>query len=122
MPKEWLSGSLDEQCEFLYRTATDKMAEGNYTGAVYALREVVRHRPDYKDAARLLALARSRKRQQRNTLIFSLLGAILFVGIGTSAGLSNDFALLALALVGLLVGYAGVNLVSSLRRSKAADQ
>ena len=37
MPKQKLTGTLDEQCEFLYGLAITKMAEGNYTGAKHAL-------------------------------------------------------------------------------------
>jgi hypothetical protein len=120
MPKELLSGSLEEQCSFLYQIAQEKMQAGNYTGAIHALQEIVQHAPDYEDAAALLVLARERKTQQRNLLIFSLLGAAIFVGLGTFTGVSNDLLLLILALIGLAVGY-GIASVISGWRLKARD-
>ena len=54
MPKQKLTGTLDQQCEFLYGLAITKMAEGNYTGAKHALQEIVKYKPDYRDAAQLL--------------------------------------------------------------------
>ncbi|MCB0115771.1 MAG: hypothetical protein R2873_05785 [Caldilineaceae bacterium] len=115
MPKQLLTGSLEEQCDFLYQLAQEKMQIGNYTGAIHALDEVVKHAPDYADAADLLALAKRRKTDQRNRLLFALIGAALFIGIGTFAQVTNDLWLFALAFLGLLVGYGVANLVSSLR-------
>ena len=71
------------------------MASGNYTGAVYALREIIKYQPDYGDAAQLLENARRQKKAQSFRLFISLAGAILFVGIGSTAGLRNDLWLLA---------------------------
>ncbi len=116
MPKQLLTGSLEEQCAFLYDLAQKKMAEGNYTGAVHALEEIVRHAPDYPGAAELLAEARRRKAEHRNLLLWSLLGAVVFAGIGSSLRLGNDLILLALATVGLFVGYGIGNLWRSFRR------
>lgn len=120
MPKQMLSGSLDEQSETLYQLAQEKMKQGNFTGAVHALAEVVKHNPDYKDAAQILALAQEHKRTQRRTLTLSLLGAILFVGIGSLSGLTNDVWLLGLALIGLLLGYGAANLIGSMGASPGA--
>lgn len=117
MPKQLLTGSLEEQCEFLYQVAQEKMQAGNYTGAIYALREIVKHAPAYQDAALLLKTAKQRKAEQRNLLLLSLSGAVLFVGIGTVTHVSNDLLLLALAIAGLLVGYGVANLIRSLRRT-----
>jgi hypothetical protein len=50
MPKQVLTGTLDEQCEFLYSLAQEKIGQGNYTGAVHVLKEIVKHKPDYRDA------------------------------------------------------------------------
>jgi hypothetical protein len=47
MPQELLTGSLKEQCDFLYEMAVDKMAHGNFTGAAHILGEIVRYAPDY---------------------------------------------------------------------------
>lgn len=93
------------------------MESGNYTGAVHALKEVVKHVPDYKDASAQLRIARQRKSEQTFLLISSLLGAIGFVGIGSAAQIPNDLWLFALALVGLLVGYGVGNLINTLRQA-----
>ena len=114
--KKLLTGSVEEQCHFLYQMAQEKMASGNYTGAAYALKEIVKHRPDYGDAAKLLASARTQKKAQTFRLLISLVGAILFIGIGSVSGLRNDLWLLALALVGLLVGYGVSNLLKGFAR------
>ena len=117
MPKQLLTGTLEEQCDFLYAMAQEKMSAGNYTGAYHALKEVVKHAPDRKEAVALLAVARQRKSEQSRLLLISLAGAILFIVIGSAARLSGDIWLLALGFVGLLVGYGVGNLLNSLRRS-----
>jgi len=109
--KKQLTGTLEEQCSFLYQLAQEKMASGNYTGAVYALKEIIKYQPDYGDAAQLLENARQHKKAQTFRLLISLAGAILFVGIGSTAGLHNDLWLLVLGFAGLLVGYVVANLV-----------
>lgn len=111
--KKQLTGTLEEQCSFLYQLAQEKMEDGNYTGAVYALKEIVRHKPDYHDAAQLLEKARRHKKAQSFRLIISLAGAALFVGIGSTAGVPNDLWLFVLAFAGLLVGYVFANLIRS---------
>lgn len=109
--KKQLTGTLEEQCSFLYQLAQEKMEDGNYTGAVYALKEIVRHKPDYGDAAQLLEKARQHKKAQSFRLIISLAGAVLFAGIGSTAGVPNDLWLFVLAFAGLLVGYVFANLI-----------
>lgn len=114
MPKEILTGPLEEQCAFLYEMAKEKMAEGNYTGAVHALKEIAKHKPDYRDVAQLLAESKAKKSQQSRLVISGFLGAIVFIGVGTTLQLSNDLLFLALALVGAVVGYvAGLFLFQS---------
>lgn len=120
MPKQLLTGTLEEQCDFLFEMAQEKMREGNFTGAYHALKEVVKYAPERKEAVALLALAKERKSEQRRLLLVSLVGAILFIGIGSFARLSNDLWLLALGFVGLLVGYGVGNLLNSLRRPTEA--
>jgi len=61
MPKQLLTGALEEQCDFLYALAQEKMSEGNYTGAYHALKEVVKHAPQREEAVALLAVAKQRK-------------------------------------------------------------
>ena len=115
MPKELLTGTLEEQCEFLYDLAREKMAQGNYTGAAHALAEVVRHAPNFRDAPELLIEAKARKALQRRLLIAGLGGAIVFVGFGTVYGLPNDLYFLALAALGAVIGYVLGNLWESYR-------
>ena len=117
MAKQLLSGTLEEQCDALVEMAQEKMGAGNYTGAYHALKEVVKHAPQRKDAVELLAIAKERKSEQTRLLLISLGGAILFVGIGSALRLSNDLWLMALGFVGLLVGYGIGNLFNSLRRT-----
>jgi hypothetical protein len=116
MRKQKLTGSLEEQSEFLYNLALEKMGQGNYTGAFHALKEVVKYNPDYRDAQRLLDEVKQRKRTQTRLLMAAFLGAAFFVGIGTVLGVSNDLVFLAFALVGALVGYFTGNLLLSMAR------
>lgn len=116
MPKQLLQGSLEEQCDFLYSLAQEKMAQGNFTGAVHALKEIVKHAPDYPNAAQLLAEAQQRKRAQTELLWFAFGGAAGFVAIGTSLQVSNDLFFIGLILIGAVLGYFVGNAVQSLRR------
>ena len=118
MPKQLLTGTLDEQSEFLYNLALEKMQQGNYTGAVHALQEIVKHNPKFRDAAVVLAEAKRRKAEQSQLLWFAFGGAALFVFIGTLLRLGNDFLFLGLIVVGALVGFLVGNLVRGLRRPK----
>jgi len=117
MSKELLTGTLEEQCDYLVQLAQEKMREGNFTGAYHALKEVVKHTPDRAEAVALLAFAKQRKSEQTRMLLLSLIGAVSFVGIGSLLRLSSDLWLLALGFVGLLVGYGVGNLFNSLRRT-----
>lgn len=120
MPKQMLSGTLDEQCAFLYDLGRQKMDEGNYTGAVYAFREIVKYAPDYRDTAELLEIARNRKREQRFLMVSSMIGAVVLVGVGSMLNLGNDLYLLAFALAGTLAGYIAGNFINSRRQGGAA--
>lgn len=116
MPKQMLSGSLDEQCEFLYDLALDKMQHGSYTGAIHALREIVKYAPDYRDAAHLLEEARQRQAETRRLILYAFLGGTLLIGVGTFMQVRNDLVLLALALAGAAVGYLAGIAVNRRRR------
>jgi hypothetical protein len=118
MPKQLLTGTLDEQCDFLYNVAQEKIAQGNYTGAAYALKEIVKHVPNYKDAAELLAEVKARKSVQTRLLLFGMIGAALFVGLGTLVQVPNDLVFIGLALVGLVIGYGVGNWIESLRTTR----
>jgi len=113
MPKQTLAGSLEEQCEFLYAMAQEKIAQGNFTGAVYALKEIVKYVPTYRDAASLLAEAKRQKSTQTTLLIAAFVGAALFIGIGTFLQISNDLLFLLLALTGALIGFGVGNFIRS---------
>jgi hypothetical protein len=117
MPKQLLTGTLDEQCEFLYDLALQKMQQGNYTGAVHALKEIVKHKPEFRDAGAVLAEAKRRKSEQSQLLWFAFGGAAIFVFIGTVLQVGNDFLFLGLIAAGTLVGFLVGNLVRRLRHS-----
>lgn len=116
MPKQLLTGTLDEQCEFLYNLAVEKMKEGNFTGAVHALKEIVKYNPGFRDAKVLLDEAKQRKSEQNQLLWFAFGGAALFVFIGTMMELTNDLLFFGLIAIGALLGFFMGNLVRSLRR------
>ena len=119
MPKQLLTGTLDEQCEFLYTLALEKMEQGNFTGAVHALKEIVKYNPSFRDASVILAEAKRRKAEQSQLLWFAFGGVGVFVFIGTMLQLDNDFLFLGLIAVGALVGFFVGNLVRGLWRKNA---
>src|SRR5688500_3754564 len=116
MPKQLLSGTLDEQCEFLYDLALEKMQQGNFTGAVHALKEVVKHNPGFRDADAILAEAKERKAEQNQLLRVVFVGAALFSFLRTTIDIWNDFFFLGVIAVGALSGFFMENLVRILRR------
>ena len=116
MHKQLLTGTLDEQCEFLYNLALEKMQQGNFTGAEHALKEIVKHNPDFRDAGVLLADAKRRKAEQSQLLWFAFGGAALFVLLGTTMQLGNDLLFLGLIAVGAILGFLVGNFVQSWRR------
>lgn len=116
MPKQILHGTLDEQCEVLFTLAQEKMTQGNFTGAVHALKEIVKHNPTYPDAKGLLVEAKKRQSEQRFLLFCGLGGAALGIAGASVANFSNDLWMLAAAGVGLVAGYGIGNLVISFRR------
>jgi hypothetical protein len=119
MPKRKLTGTLEEQCDFLYPLAMEKMEQGNFTGAVHILQEIVKYAPDYKDAAQRLAEAKRRKSTQSSLLLAAFAGAIVFIGIGTLLRLPNDLFYLALMTVGAVGGY-GVGVLISVMRQRSS--
>ncbi len=115
MAKEVLTGTLEEQCEFLYTLAQEKMAQGNFTGAAYALKEVVKHKPNYRDAATLLLEAKRQKSKQSVLLLSGFVGAVIFIATGTIVKVPNDLVFLLLAVVGTVVGFGVGNFIQSFR-------
>lgn len=120
MPKQTLAGTLEEQCAFLYTLAEEKIGQGNYTGAVHALQEIVKHKPDYPNAAQLLAEAKARKSEQTFLLWMSAVGAVVAVAIGGVVGVPNDLVFLGVLVVGALIGYGAGNLLQSFRHRRTA--
>ncbi len=112
MPKQMLSGTLDEQCEFLYNLALDKMEQGSYTGAIRALQEIVRYAAGLPGLRRsCYRVAENAKAESRWLIVFAFLGGIVMIGVGTLFQASNDAAFLALALAGAGLGYlAGIGI------------
>ncbi|MCB0127866.1 MAG: hypothetical protein KDE58_36625 [Caldilineaceae bacterium] len=101
--------------------AQEKIAEGNYTGASHLLQEIVKHDATYKDAASMLAKVKQRKREQRNLLLTAILGASLFVGIGTVVQIPNDLIFILLAVIGAVGGF-GVGSLFIGRQGKPATE
>lgn len=121
MPNQTLTGTLEEQCEFLYNLAVEKMGQGNYTGAVHALKEIVKHKPDYRDAAQLLVEAKERKSEQTFLLLMAVVGASTAVAVGGMLGVPNDLVFLILVVFGALVGYGIGNLIRSFQHRRPAS-
>ncbi len=119
MPKQKLTGTLEQQCEFLYGLAITKMAQGNYTGAKHALEEIVKYKPDFRDAEQLLAEVSRKKSDQTFLVIMAIVGAAVGVTVGSLGQWGNDLVLLLLAAVGALLGYGAGNFIRSFRA--AAD-
>lgn len=117
MPKQLLTGTLEEQCAFLYDLAQQKMEAGNYTGAIHALTEILKYLPDYPGAQEMLAQARRGKREVNSLLWFSFGGAIVAIFVGTLWGLPNDLWFLGLALLGALLGFLAGSALTGGRRS-----
>ena len=105
MARQELQGTLEEQCEFLYGLAVEKMQAGNFSGAVYALKELHRHNPEYRDVARLLAEVKVRKARQRNLILVGLAGGALAASIANLLGVAADLWLIAAAAAGLVGAY-----------------
>ncbi len=120
MPKESLSGTLDEQCEFLYDLALEKMNQGNYTGAAHALKEILKYKPGFRDAEELYQEVKARKSEQTFLLMMAFAGAAVFVAIGGIVGVPNDLVFLVVVVIGALVGYGVGNLISSFRSRRTA--
>lgn len=116
MPKQTLSGTLEEQCDFLYNLAQEKMVQGNFTGAVHALKEIVKHNPTYPNAQALLTEAKKRQSEQRFLLLAGFAGAAIGVAIASVLDMPNDLWLFGAAAIGLVVGYGVGNLINSFRR------
>lgn len=120
MRKQELTGSLEEQCATLYDIAVEKMAQGNYTGAYHALKDIAKHKPDFRDVEQLFAEAKAKKSEQRFLLLLSILGATLFVWIGSQMQIANDLIFIVVAVIGGLLGYVIALWISNLRHRTQA--
>lgn len=122
MPRKLLTGTFEEQCAFLYNVALEKMAAGNYTGAIHALKEILTHAPAYPGAQALMDQARQAKREQQLLLWGSFAGAIIATFFGTLWQVPNDLWLLVLALAGAGVGFVVGNGVSAIMKGRAKQR
>ncbi len=120
MPKQMLSGTLEEQCAFLYDLGREKMEQGNYVGAIHAFGEIVKYAPDFRDTSELLDEAKRRKSEQRFLVVSAIIGGAVMVGAGSAMNLGNDLYLLLFALAGSLIGYIAGNLWNRNRQNQAA--
>ena len=105
MARQELQGTLEEQCEFLYGLAVEKMQAGNFSGAGYALKELHRHDPGYRDVAQLLVMVKIRKARQRNLILAGVAGGALAASIANLLGVASDLGLIAAAAAGLICAY-----------------
>jgi hypothetical protein len=105
MPKQHLTGTLEQQLAAVYAIIEQRMAEGKYSGAVHYAKEIIKVDPNYRDIQHLFQQARQARRQQTLTLIASLLVAIVGVAIASAAGFDNDWQMLLAGFLGLLLGY-----------------
>lgn len=115
MARKMLQGSLESQCAFLYDLALDKMKTGNFAGALYALQEVARHNPEYRDVAALVEELRHRKAEQRRLILIGLASGVLFAGVALALGVTHDLIVILAGAVGLACGYIGYTALQSRR-------
>jgi hypothetical protein len=113
-----LSGTLDEQCAFLYNLAQEKVEAGNYTGAVHALKEIQKYAPTYPGAAELMARALAGKREQRKLVLSGFGGAVIAIFVGTWWGVPNDLWFLGMAIAGAVIGYLIATAAASSRKQR----
>lgn len=105
MPKQELEGTLDEQLATVYDMVQERMAEGKFTGAEHYAREIIKVDPNYRDIQEILKQAQKAKREQRLTLIISLVGAALAIAVTRWLGWTKDWQSLVFAFVGLVLGF-----------------
>jgi hypothetical protein len=116
-----LTGTLEEQCAFLMDLSQQKMAAGNFTGALHALKEIQKHAPEYPGLAEAMARAQAGKREQRTLVLSGFGGAVVAVFLGTWLDVPNDLWLLGLALIGAVGGYLiGAAIVGRRKASRSA--
>lgn len=122
MPKTLLTGTLEEQCAFLFNLAEEKAAVGNFSGASHALKEILAHVPDYPGAAELMEKVRKGKREQRMMLFFVFAFAIVGVFLGGLWQVPNDWWYLGLVVIGAVVGFlVGNGIIILMNRNSRAQ-
>ncbi len=105
MPKQQLSGTLDEQLATLYEMAQQRLAEGKYSGAVHFAKQIIKADPNYRDIQEILRKAQRAKSEQTWTLVASLVMAMLAIAFARPLGFSKDWQMLILGFFGLLIGF-----------------
>lgn len=111
MPKTLLTGTLEEQCAFLYNMAQEKAAVGNYAGASHALKEILKYAPEYPGAAELLAEVKTGKQEQNMMLVFVFGFAIAAIFVGTITQVPNDWWFIGLIVIGAVLGFLAGNAI-----------
>ncbi len=105
MPRQELTGTLDEQLATVYDMVQERMAQGKYSGAVHYAKEIIKVDPNYQDIQELLHQAEQAKRKQRWTLLISLSGATIAIAIARGLGFAQDWQSLLFALIGLVLSF-----------------
>lgn len=105
MPKQQLTGALDEQLATVYDMVEERMSQGKYSGAVHYAKEIVKVDPHYRDIQDILGRAQRAKREQSLTLTASLAGAVIVIAITRWLGLTEDWQSLFFAFIGLVFGF-----------------
>lgn len=122
MPKTLLTGTLEEQCAFLFNLAQEKAAVGNYSGAKHALKEILKHAPNYPGAAELMVKVSKGKQEQNMMLAFVFGFAVIAVAIGTIWQVPNDLWFIGLIVAGAIVGFLVGNAIALFRnRNRNAE-
>ncbi|MCS6842704.1 MAG: hypothetical protein NZ528_00030 [Caldilineales bacterium] len=103
--KTVLQGTVEEQAAQLYDMAVEAMRDGRYSLAYHYLKEIERALPGFRDVPALLAQAKAAKQEQRTLGWGAIVGGIAMIGLARSLGVDNELVLLALAALGLLIGF-----------------
>ena len=111
MPKQQLSGPLDEQLATVYEVVQQRLEEGKYSGAVHYAKEIIKVDPNFRDIQEILRQAKRKQRQQSILLSASLAGAILAVIVTRSLGLTQDWLSLTFAVLGGGLGFIAADLI-----------
>ena len=122
MSKQVLEGTLDEQLATAYDMVQERMANGRYSGAEHYAREIIKVDPNYRDIREIAAAARKAKREQRYTILISLITSAIAIAITRGLGLTQDWQSLVFAFIGLIIGFLIANYFFGRSDIKDADR